>query len=66
MHLYNIAKDVEGGGGDRILYIVDSIRVKIPYPLLFFSSDLCGVLCRDINCLVVWLLYFLVDLVALV
>ena len=34
MHLYTLAKDVEGDGGDHILYIVDSIRIKLPYPLL--------------------------------
>ena len=32
--IYSHAKDVEGGGGDHILYIVDSIRTKLPYPLL--------------------------------
>ena len=27
MHLYTLAKDVEGGGSDRILYVVDSMLV---------------------------------------
>ena len=33
--IYSHAKDVEGGGGgDHILYIVDSNWTKLPYPLL--------------------------------
>ena len=36
MHLYTLAKGVEGGRGERILYIVDSILIKLPYPLLYF------------------------------
>ena len=65
MHLYTLDKDVEEGGSDRILYIVDSILIKLPYPLLDFPQT-CVVFCVDLNCFVVWLLYFLVDSVALV
>ena len=46
MHLYTLIKDVEGGGGDRILYIVDSIRIKLPYPLLDFPKT-CVVFCVE-------------------
>ena len=38
MHLYTLAKDVERGGGDRKLYIVDLIRIKLPYQLLDFPQ----------------------------
>ena len=38
MHLYTLAKDVERGGGDRLLYILDSIRIKLPYLLLDFPQ----------------------------
>ena len=45
--------------------IADSIRIKLPYPLLDFPQT-SMVFCVETYCLAVWLLYFLVDLVALV
>ena len=66
MHLYTLAKDVEGGGGDRILYIVDSIRIKLPYPLLDFPQTCVVFSVETFIWVGVWLLCFLVDLVAVV
>ena len=48
----SLAKDVEGGGGDSILYIVDSIRIKLPYPLLNFPQT-CVVFCVE-SLIVLW------------
>ena len=66
MHLYTLAKDVEGGGGDRILYIVDSIRMKLPNPLIDFPQT-CVVFGVE-TLIVLWCgkSSFLVELVALV
>ena len=50
--IYTLAKDVKGGGDDRILYIVDSIRIKLPNPLLDFPQT-CVVLC-DESLIVLW------------
>ena len=44
--LYPLAKDVEGGGGERILYIVDSIGIKLSYPLFDFPQT-CVVFCVE-------------------
>ena len=43
---------------------MDSIVKQTSLSIAWFSSDLCGVLCWYLDCLVAWLLYFLVDLVA--
>ena len=48
--IYSLTKDVEGGGCDCILYIVDSIWIKRPYPLLDFSQT-CVVFC--VECLII-------------
>ena len=50
--IYSLAKDVEGGRGDSILYIVDSIRIKLPYPLLDFPQT-CVVFCVE-SLIVFW------------
>ena len=39
--IYTLSKDVEGSGDDRILYIMDSIRIKLTYPLLDFPPLWC-------------------------
>ena len=52
MHLYTLAKDVEGVGCNRILYIVDSIRINLPYPLLDFPQT-CVVFCVE-TLIVLW------------
>ena len=44
--IYSLAKDVEGGGGDRVLYIVDSTRTSLPYRLLDFPQT-CVVFCVE-------------------
>ena len=44
--MYSLAKDVEGGGDNSILYIVDSIQIKLSYPLLDFSQT-CVVFCVE-------------------
>ena len=46
LYTYFLAKDIEGVGGDRILYIVDSIRIKLPYRLLDFPQT-CVVFCVE-------------------
>ena len=43
--MYSLAKDVEGGG-ERILHIVDSIWIKLPYQLLGFPKT-CVVFCVE-------------------
>ena len=55
--IYSLAKDVERGGGDRILYIVDSIRIKLPYPLLDFPQT-CVVFCVE-SLIVLWCVFVL-------
>ena len=44
--IFPLAKDVEGGGGDCILYILDSIWIKLPYTLLDFPLT-CVVFCVE-------------------
>ena len=50
--MYSLAKDVKRGGADRILYIVDSIRIKLSYPLLDFPLVFC-----DESLIVLWFRY---------
>ena len=50
-------------GGDRILYIVD-YYFKLPYPLLDFPQTCVVFNVGSYDCIVVWLLSFLVELVA--
>ena len=46
LYTHTLAKDVEGDGGDRILYIVVSIRIKLPYSLFGFPQT-CVVFCVE-------------------
>ena len=50
--IYSLAKDVEGGGGDCILYIVDSIWIRLPYQLLDFPQT-CVVFCVE-SLIILW------------
>ena len=50
--IYSLAKDVERDGGDPILFIVDSIPIKLLYPLLDFPQT-CVVFCVK-SLIVLW------------
>ena len=50
--IYSLTKAVERGGGNGVLCIVDSFRIKLPYTLIDFPQ-ICVVFCVE-SLIVLW------------